>query len=328
MLAIERELTVTTEADPAPLVIAATVYAPSVSRGGTALIYFCVPGGGLTRRYFDLVTADGDERYSFARAATASGAVVVAIDSVGTGDSGAPKDAFTLDPVTIADCHADALTGVLADLRAGTLDPALPPASASARVIGLGHSIGALMLSLQQAKHRQFDALALLGFSQIGMPQALPTEARFLLDDPAARNKVETIARMVHQAPWFELPTGQGAGEVYGGRADPAARTSLKACTTRLLATASLAVLVPGLYRSECERVQLPLFSAFGDKDICGGRDDILASFPNVAQHQIQSLAETGHTHFIFATAPVLFGALMAWGQTVTGASAGHQGER
>ncbi len=323
MLSIERELTVTAGANPAPLVIAATVYAPAVNPGSIDLIYFCVPGGGLTRRYFDLVTADGDERYSFARAAVASGALVVAIDPAGTGTSGAPEDAYTLDPETMAACHAAALAAVLAWLRAGTLDPAVPPARASASVIGLGHSIGALLLTLQQAHHGQFDALALLGFSQIGMPQALPAEARFLLDDPAARSQVESIARRVHQAPWFELPTGQGAGEVYGGRAIPAAQASLKSCGTRLLATASLAVLIPRLYRLECERIDLPLFSAFGDKDICGSRDDILASFPNAARHHVQVLADTGHTHFIFASAPGLFAELLAWAQRVTVAQAG-----
>lgn len=314
MLTIDKEMGVTVFDNDVPVTVAVTIYAPSDSSVQSDIVYFCVPGGGLSRQYFDLLTTDGQEQYSFARSAAAGGATVVAIDSVGTGQSSAPDDAFTLNPERIADYNAATLKQVLTEAHQGTLHPSMPAIARSATVIGLGHSIGALLLTLQQANHGQFNALALLGFSLVGMPQALPEEARSLLSDAAAREKVEAIARVVHDTPWFALPTGQGAGEIYGRGAVPTAMASLKNCSTRLLATASLAVLIPGLYEPECKRIDVPMFSALGDRDICGTEQDVLTSFPNVRSHEIHSLPETGHTHFVFSSAPYLFEKLLSWG--------------
>jgi pimeloyl-ACP methyl ester carboxylesterase len=314
MLTFDRQFSVTTDDNTAPVTIAVTVYSPKNGAARSEIIYFCVPGGGLNRHYFNLLASDGQEQYSFARAATDRGATVVAVDSAGTGESGAPLDAFILHPERVAAYNSSALTQILTEAYAGALHPEMPALPPTTSVIGLGHSIGALFLTLQQASYGQFHALALLGFSQIGMPQALPDGAELLCDDPAARYKVERLARKAHDSAWIELPRGQGAGEIYGGGAAPAAMAGLKQCNTRLLATASLAVLIPRLYMPEFERITVPILSALGDRDICGTASDIATSFPNASSHEIHSLAATGHTHFVFASAPTLFEKVLSWG--------------
>jgi pimeloyl-ACP methyl ester carboxylesterase len=320
MLTFDRQVNVTAGGNPEPVTIAITVYTPKDDDSRSDIIYFCIPGGGLSRHYFNLLTPDGQAHHSFARAATARGATVVTIDSAGTGESGAPEDAFTLSPERIAAYNTAALKQILTEAYAGALHPAMSAISRAATVIGLGHSIGALFLTLQQANHGQFNALALLGFSQVGMPHALPEGAQSLLGDPAARHKIENLARKTYDTPWLELPKGQGAGEIYGRGAAPDAMAGLKSCGTNLLATASLAVLIPGLYAPEFEQITVPLLSALGDRDICGTERDIATSFPNACSHEIHSLPETGHTHFVFASAPSLFEKLLSWGSATADA--------
>ena len=61
-------------------------------------VLFCFPGGGMSRRYFDLA-APG---YSFAEYACERGFTVITVDHPGVGDSDAPDDGWTLTPEVVA----------------------------------------------------------------------------------------------------------------------------------------------------------------------------------------------------------------------------------
>ena len=57
-------------------------------------------------------------------------------------------------------------------------------AHAVERVIGVGHSAGAKITCVQQAAHRSYDALCLLGFGAAGLPQALSADELRYAGDP------------------------------------------------------------------------------------------------------------------------------------------------
>ena len=82
--------------------LALEVVAPPPVAAAPPVVLFCFPGGGMSRRYFDL-TAPG---YSFAEYASERGFVVILADHPGVGDSDAPDDGWTLTPETVAlaDC--------------------------------------------------------------------------------------------------------------------------------------------------------------------------------------------------------------------------------
>ncbi len=144
-----------------PAWIAGTMFVPDAVRTPFVLALL-VPGGGFTRRYFDLEVRGHDD-YSVAMRLAAGGVVAVAVDNLGTGASTRPQDGRE---VTL-DRSAAALAAVARQLRAkaisGALDPSLPPADPF--ITGIGHSLGGCIMTLQQGLHGACDALAVLGFS-------------------------------------------------------------------------------------------------------------------------------------------------------------------
>ena len=153
--------------------IAADLFVPPSVRP-TPLLWVCIPGGGMNRRYFDLDVASQNGAFSMARYLAAGGDLVVTVDPPGVGQSDTPDDGYTLLPAWVADVLAAALEGLKAELgsdafaAAAGLSGVVPQA-----VVGLGHSAGALLVAFQQAHHHSYDVVALLGFSASGLPGVL-----------------------------------------------------------------------------------------------------------------------------------------------------------
>ncbi|MDQ1435351.1 MAG: hypothetical protein QOF59_2167, partial [Actinomycetota bacterium] len=67
--------------DVAPLgverIVADVFFPASDMLDAARAVVVCLPGGGMSRRYFDLRTPDGDNSYSMARYLAAVGLVVV-----------------------------------------------------------------------------------------------------------------------------------------------------------------------------------------------------------------------------------------------------------
>ncbi|HEX7097288.1 MAG TPA: alpha/beta fold hydrolase, partial [Acidimicrobiales bacterium] len=132
------------------------------------IVLCCVPGGGMSRRYFDLDVPAHLGEHSMARALARQGFVVVTIDHPGVGESDTPDDGYELTPQRVADVNAHVVHEVRRRLHAGDLAPGLEPITTRAS-IGVGHSAGAVVTIHQQARHRSHDALALLGFGGRGL---------------------------------------------------------------------------------------------------------------------------------------------------------------
>ena len=143
-------------------------------------VLVCFPGGGMTRRYFDLAVPG----YSFARYASERGFLVVLVDHPGTGDSDAPDDGWSLTPKAVASIEAAAVGRALAMLQAGAVD-GIPPLAPSTAVIGVAHSMGAHLLIHQAALSPRLNDPATPGTqppanlpSPEGVPAAPPTRLR------------------------------------------------------------------------------------------------------------------------------------------------------
>lgn len=135
------------------------------------IIVFCFPGGGMSRRYFDLPIPE----YSLAAHLSSLGYPTVIVDHPGVGDSDTPDDPWSLTPEVVADVDAAAVKAVLKALQTGhvakrTVVPSM--------VVGIGHSAGALVLLHQQARSAPFDAIGLLGWAGHGLPGHLDEEER------------------------------------------------------------------------------------------------------------------------------------------------------
>lgn len=272
------------------LSLAADVYRPE--RGEPSAALFCLPGGGLDRRWFDLAA----EGRSFARAMTAHGFAVATIDSLGWAESSRPRDGFALVPEAVAAANAQAVDALAAEW------PGLPR-------IGVGHSLGALLTVVQQAEHESFDALVLLGATTRGLRVVLSDEELAYADRPeAARAELVRLARKRSEGEaWFELPMAARAGAIFNGGADPAALAAMRATACEVVSVLALFSMIPGCSAPWAERVRVPVFLGVGERDITGPPHELPALFSASRDVTLHVQPGAGHSHFAFATCEGLF---------------------
>ncbi len=275
-------------------------------------VLFCLPGGGMNRRYFDLMA--NDDRFSFARQMAARGYVSVLVDTPGVGQSDRPADGHALTIERITSILASVHEQVVKDLQEGNVSDDLA-AIPSARSIGVGHSMGAMLTVLQQHAYRQHTAIVLLGFGTQGLPQFLPASARDKLDDiHALREILPKMAREGFPKPYPVMPTSGGEAGIFGSsNADPAAVKALKVANDVLLPVPAMMSMLPGNVAPECAEIDVPVYLALGDRDLIRDLASMPASFPASPGVQLQELPQTGHSHFLFPAREQLFDGLAAW---------------
>lgn len=302
-----------------PLEMAVEIHAPlteAIEDPPVALV--CLPGGNMHRRYWDL--GGEDDSYSFARQMTARGFVVVAIDSLGIGDSDRPADGWALDTARLAAANAELTAVVLAGLRAGTLTPSIP-ALPGLSSIGVGHSMGAMMTVVQQAAARQHAAIALLGFSTRGLPEYLGPEAA-AMDEATRREALPRLARALFREPYPVIGRSTaGSGFFAGARADPRAAEIIRPAMGNMLALPAFQSMLPGNVAVEAAQIDVPVYLALGALDIAGPPHEIPAAFSASGEVTLLVLPDTGHSHFLFASRARLFAHLARWARGATQAA-------
>ncbi len=276
-------------------------------------VLFCVPGGGMNRRYFDLGGAT-DSRFSFARQMAARGYVSVLIDPPAIGESDRPENGHALTPMVIAGILAKTQARVVVDLQAGQIDAGLR-AMPAMKSVGIGHSMGAMLTVLQQFHTPAHDALVLLGFGTRGLPQFLPVEARDLLEDAdALREALPGLAKKAFSQSYPVLHTDGGESGLFGStHADPDAVKALKIANDVLLPVPAMMSMFPGNIAPECAAVEVPVYLGIGERDMVGKPEDVPASFPASRNVKLQVLPQTGHSHFLFPARDQLFDGLAEW---------------
>lgn len=301
--------------------IAASLYAPQSRPGLEApILLVCLPGGGMNRRYFDLLPEDGDDSFSFARQMSARGFHVLTIDHLGIGDSTRPADGYALDPDVLVQANAEALDQVLAGLRAGTYGGAPLPNILS---VGVGHSMGAMLTLLQQSRFRPHAAIALLGFSTRGLPDYTPPALAELARDPEQlRAQLPALTRRIFREPYPKVQRDPQAKGIFGGgSADPRGVAALKAASDEpLLPLAAYQSMLPGNVAPDAAKIDVPVFLGVGARDMAGPPQQIPAAFTGSSDIELQVLADTGHAHFLFAARRQLFERLAVWTRYITAA--------
>ena len=332
--------------------IAAEVWTPRELKADAPLTAFvCLPGGGMTRRYYDLpvesapdvlsgsANASGgvdapapsptlrdavspahrcDVSFSFAQQMVARGFIVIALDHLGIGESDRPADGYAVTAEVVASANAEATQQVVAKLCEGTLTPELP-ALKSLTTLGVGHSMGAMMTLLQQFQRRQHAGIALLGFSTRGLPEYLPPQVRELAQDSAAvRAKMQRLAKTMFMQPYPVIKPSPQSGAIYSGKgADPRGAAAIKQISDALLPVCAFMSMVPGNVLPEAKQIGVPVFLGLGELDMAGPPHEIPASFPASRDVTLYVIAGAGHSHFLFPSRLDLFDRLATWARTV-----------
>ena len=275
-------------------------------------LFFCLPGGHMTRGYFDLRAPDNDS-HSFARAMAAQGFAVAAMDHPGIGDNDDGRDVYAHTPESLADAAAAACQWLCEGLRAGTLEQGVP-AMPALQSIGLGHSMGAMNTVLAQQRHGPHAAVAVLGFSTRGLPEYVPDAVQPLLADREAlkAQRVE-LARAMFAA----MGEGNGRGgdnDIYGrDGAEADGVRALAGCRARLLPVPAFCSMLPDNIGPEAARIDVPVFIGLGSRDMAGPPHQVPAAFSGSGDLTLQVLPATGHSHFLFPSRAGLFRRLAHW---------------
>ena len=293
--------------------IAASLVAPAgFGESGPATLLFCLPGGSLSRRYWDL-EVDGDRRFSFAEFMAARGFATLAIDHLGIGDSSRPADGAAPDLRGFARANQAALAQALERLRSGDSDAGLPP-PAELRSIGVGHSMGSCLTVVQQAEHAPHRALVLLSFTTRGLPHFLSDEERALAGDPQrARARLPELIDARFGTPFPSPPRGAGREAAYGvGSAPPEAVRALRDASTDLLAGPGILSMIPGAFAPEALRIRVPVFLAVGDHDLHAA-DHASGEFPHAPEVLAYTLPDCWHCHNVANTRERLWARIARW---------------
>jgi alpha-beta hydrolase superfamily lysophospholipase len=303
-------------------VVAADVFVPpgEVARAGDGapLVLVCLPGGGMTRRYFDLDVAPelGLGNYSMARHLAALGFIVVTVDPPGVGGSDKPDDGYALTPHAVADVLAFVVGDVRERLRTGSLAPGLGPLP-DHRSIGVGHSAGGLLTVHQQARHRTHDAVALLGFAGGGLVHVLTDEERsYAGDAEATRREVARLSAVRFGRP-FPISQTSTSPTLLGGPVPEAVEQALGEARGHLLAVVGLTSMIPGASGEEMAAVDVPVLLGVGTGDITGDPFRIPPSFPGCHDVTLFVLDGSGHNHNAAPTRERLWNRLAAWATSV-----------
>jgi pimeloyl-ACP methyl ester carboxylesterase len=292
--------------------VSAWVSAPSESDGRVPLVV-CLPGGTYTKAYWHL-EVPGRSGYSFIEHFASRGMLVVAVDHIGTGESSRHPRAADLTPEVVAAANAAMLVEIVARVQDGTLLDGVGPLTLGP-VVGVGHSMGAMLAIYQQSLHRSFDAIAPLGYGTIGpiidfAPEmggdgvALPTREAIM--EPALAGVFDAMPLADRAAPalrhhfyWDDVP------------ADVIATDDLT--NTDVPGVCGLLSVVPFIASDHAGRVTCPVFIGLGERDSTPSHRDEPRAYRASDDITLYILRGSGHCHNTANTREQLWDRLACW---------------
>jgi len=298
--------------------LAATVHLPDPRDEAPPAVLICWPGGSYARAYWDM-QIPGHPGYSFAEDMTARGFVVLAADHLGVGASSKPADGDRVDFDTMSAAAASFVGQVRALIADGSRElvgRSLPDVP----VIGVGHSLGACLTVVTQARHRCYDAVALLGFThgqkEVAVAAAGAAE-RELLDDAARRETAIEQARAFFGDSWEDVyglaPREPHHGWLYRPDVPAAVIAADDAAATPWPRQPYVEALLGGHSARFAAEIDCSVFLGFGDHDVPPLPHADVAYYPRSRDVTLYVLPESAHCHNFASTRALLWKRIGVW---------------
>jgi pimeloyl-ACP methyl ester carboxylesterase len=276
--------------------------------GPPLAVLACLVGGTCTTAYFDLPIPG----YSMAEHLAARGFVVVAFDHLGLGASERVDDLYRVTPTVAAAAQAEAIGEVLASY-------------ADVPAIGVGHSMGGMLLTVLQHDRVLFDAVAVLGHGGDGLPEVLSDDEASLRVDrpyPEVEHDIEALAR-VRFADDSPVPRKRPAkGPFLLPDVPDAVRDAFVAQQVSNLFSCGLTSMIPGATDTHKAGIDVPVFLAFGDHDLTDDYEGARAKYTGAPGTELFVLPGSGHCHNQANTRVQLWDQLANWARSVSQVSA------
>lgn len=319
MQRIERRIDVTDAAVlDQHIEMAVTLYLPDPALlPEQPIAIFACPGGGYSRRYFELDFA-GHKGYNEAQWHVARGTIYISVDHVGVGESTIP-DLSRISFQTLAASHNDCVQQLLDELRTGKVTEDFPPVSPFA--VGMGQSMGGGVTILAQGRFSTFDAIAPCGVSAIHT--ALPQRDKSAFDhgvrrfDAVAEGRVSSHLEHNHEGVdylyafhWEDVPSDILHEDMKGGY--PIRETSPD-FGSLTIPHCAVQMMLPGAFADEAARVSVPVLIANGERDTCPDPHMEAGAYKHSSDVSVFIVSTMAHMHNFASTRERLWRRLHDW---------------
>jgi hypothetical protein len=289
--------------------LAASVHLPDPRLGGPHAVLICWPGGSYARDYWDM-HIPGHPGYSFAEHMTAQGFGVLAADHLGVGASSMPADGDRVDFETMSDAAASFVAQVRSMLADGSEELGGRPLP-SVPVIGVGHSLGACLTVVTQARHRCYDAVGLLGFTHGAKEVAVSAVGG------AERDAAIEQARAFFGDSWDDVyglaPREPNHAWLYRPDVPATVIAADDATAARWPRQAYVEALLQGHSARFAAELDCNVFLGFGDHDIPPQPHADVAYYPRSNDVTLYVLRDSAHCHNFATTRAQLWDRIGVW---------------
>ena len=274
-----------------PATIAARVHVPPSAPVG---VLICWPGGSYGQNYWQF-EAPGHIGYNFAERLAGRGYLVIAADHLGVGRSTKPSngDLLTLDAMARAGVAFVVEVRKLLDF--GRLVPNLDAVS-GVPVVGVGHSMGGGLVTIQQALGHCYDAVVSLGYTHGSKDAAsgnqVSSEGVDTTDSVAARALAVAQAKLFFGDTWDDVYGTIDRPANHGWLHGPDVPADLIAVDDTFDEAwpreSYVHALIPGATVGYAASITVPVFIGFGQHDV-----------PPEPRHDVVVLHRVGRHHFV-----------------------------
>jgi pimeloyl-ACP methyl ester carboxylesterase len=283
-----------------PVTIAATVVADPSRVSDRPTVLVAIPGGTYHRRYWDL-QPPGRAGYSQAVWMAERGAIFVACDYLGGGDSSRPPDGDFMTLEVSADAGHRVFEQVAARLADGSLVASVAPVT-GAVYVGMGQSLGGHITTIQQGKYADYAGIGIFGASPIliaNIPQhrrleGLSTEERrqAIMEDNAKTSGLPELP-MYHGAPREGF---RGIFHVLDVP-DDLVKYDEERCHTLISRVSGTDGMTPGISKPFADRIECPVFLAFGGTDVSADPHAEPSGYPACNDITVVVVPRMAHMH-------------------------------
>ena len=319
MLTLDLEIDITDAADigePAHLAVTITLPDPG-GLGPRPVVCFAKPGAMASRAYYTL-DLPGPGVGAQAAWHAERGWVFVSVDHLGTGDSTIPDRSLT-GFATVTRSGDAAERKILGRLATGTVVDGYP-AIEDPVAIGIGQSMGGCLTVVQQAHHRTYDGIAVLGYGVVRTQPPTPPGAAPLVQ-PWRPRGTDTVlnaglamdasspdarrAAFEHVA-WSMFHDDVDRDEVHFG--DPTSPW-----TSPTTPGALQWVTTPGAVAPEAASILCPVLVAMGDRDVVADPVSEVRSYLSSPSVDLFTCPTMGHMHNFASTRRLLWQRIGTW---------------
>ncbi|MFI4979801.1 MAG: alpha/beta hydrolase, partial [Nevskiales bacterium] len=248
-------------------------------------------GGSYDKRYFHF-EVPGCEGYSCAEYLAGRGNIVLAADHLGVGESTRVPVQKQATRQVVAQAMDAASRQFHARLTDGTLHPSLPALPNLFR-IGAGHSMGAMLTTIQQALFQTWDAIMFLGYTADGVHMT-------------AQGRKFRAASLIEGATDFPDYTANDRAPLHEGfHWDDVPPDVIAVDDTLAVETPSEIGVISirtGIIREEAARIAVPMFFSNGERDVSGDLHGEPHYFPDCPDFTLHLLTRSGHCHNFAST--------------------------